>query len=155
MPGRFREPEQPDLSTERLNPDSYWRLLMSKPTPTPTSSIQTINVKVTLDTVTLQFLMQLMGNVQSSLDNLIAQGVKIMGQLEDLNAAIQAEDVDIQQLGPIATKIDADIVALKAAVAAGATPADLTTQITAIQAHTAALATGLGQLGDSDTKANA
>lgn len=79
---------------------------------------------------------------------------KIMSQLDDLNVAIQAEDVDIQQLGPIATKIDADIVALKAAVAAGATPTDLTTQITAIQAHTAALATGLSQLSASDTKAN-
>lgn len=78
---------------------------------------------------------------------------KLMSQLDDLNAAITAEDVDIQKLPAIATKIDADIVALKAAVLAGATPADLTTQIQAIQSHTAALATALAQLGDSDTKA--
>lgn len=77
-----------------------------------------------------------------------------MAQLDDLNTAIAAEDVDVQLIAASATKIDADIVALKAAIAAGAPPTVLTAQITAIQAHTAALATAAGILQAADVNAN-
>lgn len=77
-----------------------------------------------------------------------------MAQIDDLNTAIQAEDVDVQQIAAVATKVDADVVALLAKIQAGNIPTDLTTQIQAIQAHTAALATALGQLNDADTQAN-
>lgn len=78
-----------------------------------------------------------------------------MSQLDDLNAAIKAEDVDVQQLGTVAQKIDADIAALKAAIASGSSPQDLTMQIQAIQSHTASLVTALTQFNASDTSANA
>lgn len=77
-----------------------------------------------------------------------------MAQLDDLNAAIAEEDVDVQIIAASATKIDADIVALKAAIAAGANPTVLTAQVTAIQTHTAALATAAGILQAADVKAN-
>lgn len=77
-----------------------------------------------------------------------------MAQIDDLNAAIAEEDVDVQLIAASAIKIDADIVALKAAIAAGASPTVLTNQISAIQAHTAAMATAAGILQAADTKAN-
>lgn len=73
-------------------------------------------------------------------------------QLDDLNSAIQAEDVEIQDLLASVTKIDADIIAL---LAKPGLPPDLTTQLQAIQAHTAALTTAAQQLKDDDTKATA
>ena len=79
--------------------------------------------------------------------------VGIMSQLDDLKAAIADEDVEIGDLGTVITKVDTDLAALAAAVAAGATPTVLTTQIAAIQAHTAALVTGIGQLTAADTAA--
>jgi uncharacterized protein (DUF3084 family) len=78
----------------------------------------------------------------------------LMAQIDDLNAAIQAEDVEVSTLAASITKIDSDVDALLAAVKAGATPTDLTTQIQAIQSHTSALATAVAQLAAEDTKAN-
>lgn len=78
----------------------------------------------------------------------------LMSQLDDLNTAIQAEDVEITTLLASVTKIDADVDALLAKIAAGATLPDITTQLTAIQAHTAALTTAAQQLADEDAKAN-
>ena len=74
-----------------------------------------------------------------------------MSQLDDLNAAIKAEDVDVQAIAAVATKIDTDI---KALLAKPGLPPDLTTQLQAIQAHTSALGTALTQLQASDTAAN-
>lgn len=77
-----------------------------------------------------------------------------MAQIDDLNAAIKAEDVQVTTLAASITKIDSDVDALLAAVQAGATPTDLTVQIQAIQSHTSALATAVAQLAAEDTKAN-
>lgn len=82
------------------------------------------------------------------------QGEKTMAQIDDLNDAIKAEDVEVSDLAASITKIDADVDALLAAVQAGATPTDLTTQIQAIQSHTSALATAVAQLTAEDVKAN-
>lgn len=77
-----------------------------------------------------------------------------MAQIDDLNAAIQAEDVEITDIAASVTQIDTDVDKLLAAVAAGATPTDLTNQITAIQAHTSALQTAVGQMTAEDAKVN-
>lgn len=82
------------------------------------------------------------------------QGETTMAQIDDLNTAIQAEDVELSDLSASITTINADITKLLAAVAAGATPTDLTNQITAIQAHTAALTTAVSQLASDDTSVN-
>jgi len=78
-----------------------------------------------------------------------------MSQLDDLNTAIKNEDVEVTDILASITAVAADITKLKAAVAAGATPVDLTTQITAVQAHLASLVTGTQQLTDADKAANA
>lgn len=78
----------------------------------------------------------------------------IMAQIDDLNAAIKAEDVELTTTQASIVAIAADIAKLKAAAAGGATPQDLTTQITAIQAHLAALTTANQQLVDADKAAN-
>lgn len=77
-----------------------------------------------------------------------------MTQLDDLNASIQAEDVQIQSLVGVVTKIDADIVALLAKIAAGGTMPDITAQLQAIQSHTSSLVTAVASLSADDTKAN-
>lgn len=77
-----------------------------------------------------------------------------MAQIDDLNAAIQAEDVQVTTLAASITKIDADVDALLAAAQKAGVPMDLTAQITAIQSHTSALATAVAQLAADDTKAN-
>ena len=82
------------------------------------------------------------------------QGETQMAQIDDLNAAIQSEDVEINDILPVVTKIQADITTLLAKVAAGGTPTDLTTQIQAIQSHVSSLTTALQQLNDADTSAN-
>lgn len=72
----------------------------------------------------------------------------------DLDAAIAAEDVQIQQIAASVTKIAADVVTLLAKITAGTSPADLTNEVQAIQAHTASLTTAAQQLTDADTSAN-
>lgn len=79
---------------------------------------------------------------------------KIMSQLDDLNAAITAEDVQVAALTAVITKVDADVDALLAKIAGGATLPDITAQLTAIQSHTSALATAVAQLTADDAKAN-
>lgn len=74
-----------------------------------------------------------------------------MAQIDDLNAAIQAEDVQIGQISAVVTKVDTDLDALAAAVKAGTAGPDLLVQIQAIQSHTAALATAVQQLTATDT----
>lgn len=77
-----------------------------------------------------------------------------MSQLDDLNAAITAEDVEVQDILASVTKINADVEALLAKIAAGGTLPDITAQLQAIAAHTAALTTASQQLKDEDAKAN-
>ena len=52
-----------------------------------------------------------------------------MAQIDDLNAAIAAEDVEVQTLLASVTKIGSDIDALLAKIAAGGVPTDLTAQL--------------------------
>lgn len=77
-----------------------------------------------------------------------------MAQIDDLNAAIQAEDVQVSTLAASITKIDADVDKLLASAQAAGVPTDLTNQIQAIQSHTSALSTAVSQLAAEDTKAN-
>lgn len=83
------------------------------------------------------------------------QGDTIMAQIDDLNAAIQAEDVQIAAIQASLVKVGADIGALLAKITTGATPTDLTAQLQAIQSHVAALTTANQQLVDDDKKATA
>ena len=75
-------------------------------------------------------------------------------QIDDLNAAISAEDGQLTAMQAVLAKVVADIDALLAKIAGGSTAADLTTEIQAIQAHVSALSTATQQLTDADTKAN-
>lgn len=77
-----------------------------------------------------------------------------MSQLDDLNTAIQAEDVQVTTIAASVTKIDSDVDALLAKAQGGATGPDLTQEIQAIQAHTSALSAAVSQLTAEDTKAN-
>ena len=77
-----------------------------------------------------------------------------MAQIDDLNTAIKNEDVEVTTIQASIVKIAADVDALLAKVAAGATGPDLTAAIQAVQAHMASLTTGNQQLVDADTKAN-
>lgn len=77
-----------------------------------------------------------------------------MAQIDDLNAAIKAEDVEVSTLAASITKIDSDVDALLAAAQSGVSGPDLTAQIQAIQSHTSALATAVAQLAAEDSKAN-
>lgn len=79
----------------------------------------------------------------------------LMSQLDDLNAAIAAEDVEIQDLLSSITKVAADIDTLIAKIGTGTPPVDLTVQLQALSSHLASLTTGAQQLKDADTKANA
>lgn len=78
-----------------------------------------------------------------------------MAQKEDLDAAIQAEDVTIQKIAASVTKIADDVTALLAKITSGTPAADLTNEIQAVQSHTAALQTAADQLVAADTKASA
>lgn len=107
------------------------------------------------DNFTFEFFRKKLETIEHKLIEIMNKEAHIMSQLDDLNAVIQAEDVQIQAIGAVVTKIDADVVALLAKIAAGGTMPDITTQLQAIQSHTAALATAVQQLSDDDTKANA
>lgn len=108
-----------------------------------------------MDCFTFEFFRKKLENIEHKLDEIIRKENHMATQLDDLNAAIAAEDVQIQDLITSVAKIDADIVALLAKIAAGGTMPDISAQLQAIQSHTAALATASQQLKDDDTKANA
>lgn len=92
--------------------------------------------------------------IERLLVELKTQGENTMAQIDDLNTAIQAEDVQVTTLATSITKIDADVDALLLAAQKAGVPTDLTLQIQAIQSHTSALATAVAQLAADDTKAN-
>jgi hypothetical protein len=114
-----------------------------------------INVTVSFDTDFTQFIKQQFGNIQSKLQDLKTQGAQTMAQIDDLNTAIQAEDVELTTVQASIVTIAADVTRLIAAVKAGGTPTDLTNQLTAVQAHLAALTTANQQLVDADTASKA
>lgn len=113
-----------------------------------------IKIIFSIDHSTLEFFRQKLENMERKLDDILGKETKIMSQLDDLNAAIQAEDVQIQTLVASAVKIDADVDALLAKIAAGASLPDITNALTAIQSHTAALASVNTEMVSADTKAN-
>lgn len=78
-----------------------------------------------------------------------------MTQLNDLNTAIQAEDVEVNDILASVTKIGTDITTLLAKIAAGGVPTDLAAQLQAIQSHVASLTTAAQQLKAADAQANA
>ncbi len=79
--------------------------------------------------------------IELRLDQLWAQGGKIVAELQDLQAAVAG----------IATEISAGVTAIDAAVAklavAGVAPADVEAQAVAIQTATASLKTAVDALG--------
>lgn len=105
-----------------------------------------------MDNFTFNYFRKKLETIEHLLDEIKRQGEKNMAQIDDLNASIQAEDVQVTTLAASITKIDSDVDALLAAVKAGATPTDLTAQIQAIQSHTSALATAVAQLAAEDAK---
>lgn len=91
--------------------------------------------------------------IEQHLLDIKKQGEKTMAQIDDLNAAITAEDGQVTAMQAVLVKIGADIDALLAKIAAGGTTTDLTAQIQAIQSHVSALTTANAQLVADDTKA--
>jgi chromosome segregation ATPase len=107
------------------------------------------------DNWTFDYFRKKLEAIEHTLDAIAEKENNLMAQIDDLNAAITAEDVELTTVMASITKIAADVDALLAKIQAGGTPADLTAQITAIQSHLASLTTGAQQLVDADTKANA
>lgn len=103
---------------------------------------------------TFEFFRKKLETMEHLLIDIKAKEINIMSQLDDLQAAISAEDVEIQDLVASITKIDTDIDALLAKIAAGGTMPDITAALTAIAAHTTALQTASAQLKADDAKAN-
>lgn len=97
-----------------------------------------------------EFFRKKLENIEAKVDEILKKEKHIMSQLDDLNAAIQAEDVEISDLLSVITKVAADIDKL----IASSTSPDLTAQLQAIQSHLASLNTGAQQLKDADSKAN-
>lgn len=114
-----------------------------------------IKIILCLEESTVRFFSKKLGNMEQMLHEIINKENTIMSQIDDLNKAISDEDVQIQDVLASVTKVDADIDALLAKIAAGgATFPDITTQLTAIAAHTAALSTAAAQMTAEDAKAN-
>jgi hypothetical protein len=93
--------------------------------------------------------------LDSKLDEIIEKEKKIMAQIDDLNAEIAAEEVEIGTLGTVAQTINADVLKLLAMIQAGAKPTDLTGPLAKIKADSATLATAIGILQTADANANA
>jgi chromosome segregation ATPase len=108
-----------------------------------------------IDNWTFDYFRKKLEAIERKLVELKKQGETQMAQIDDLNKAINDEDVELTTVMASIKKIASDVDALLAKIAAGGTPADLTAQITAIQSHLASLTTGAQQLVDADTKANA
>jgi capsule polysaccharide export protein KpsE/RkpR len=107
------------------------------------------------DNWTFDYFRRKLETIEHMLIDIKTKETLIMTQLEELNAAIAAEDVEVQDLLTSVSKIGTDIDALLAKIAAGGTTTDLAAQLQAIQSHVASLTTAAQQLKDSDTKANA
>lgn len=116
-----------------------------------------MEIKITfcLEQSTELFFRKKLETIEQMLIDVKQKETQIMAQIDDLNAAIAQEDVEITDIMASITAVSADITKLVAAVKAGATPTDLTNQLTAVQAHLASLTTGAQQLKDADTAANA
>lgn len=108
-----------------------------------------------MDCFTFEFFRKKLENIESKLDAILNKETKIMAAIDDLNKAIQDEDVEIGDLTGVVTKVDADVTALIAKVqAGGATPDQILAALTAIQSHTASVKTAVDTLTATDTKAN-
>ena len=116
-----------------------------------------MEIKVTFCTEegTLKFFREKLETIEQMLIGIQYKEIKIMSQLDDLNKAISDEDVELTTVQASIVSVAADVAKLKAAVAAGASPTDLTAQIAAVQAHLTSLTTGNQQLVDADKAANA
>jgi predicted nucleic acid-binding Zn-ribbon protein len=115
-----------------------------------------IRIKLSLEDDVITFFRQRFETIEQLLNVITHKETQIMSQLDDLNKAISDEDVEVQDILASVTKIDADVDALLAKIASGGTSLpDITTQLTAIAAHTSALTTASQQLKAQDTKANA
>lgn len=78
-----------------------------------------------------------------------------MATQADLDEAIAAEDVTIQQIADSVNKIATDVTTLLAKITSGTPVSDLTNEVEAVKSHTASLTAAAAILADSDTKANA
>lgn len=114
-----------------------------------------INAKIVLQHDESEFVRRMLQTIECKLVELKAQGEHIMSQVEDLNAAIAAEDVEVQDILSSVIKVDADIDALIAKIGTGTpTLPDISAALTAIASHTASLTTAAQQMKDEDAKAN-
>jgi hypothetical protein len=118
-----------------------------------------LNIKVTVafDPDTMNAFSKCWEVLGTLLNTIINKENKIMSQLDDLNSAIQEEDVDVQGIAAVAIALQTDLAALLKASQGGGSATDLSTQIAAVQSHAASLATALGilQAADATTKAPA
>ena len=106
------------------------------------------------DNWTFEFFRKKLENIEHTLEKIVRRENIIMAQIDDLNAAIAAEDVEITDIMASIAAVAADITRLIALVAAGNIPTDLTAQLTAVQSHLATLTTGAAQLKAADAEAN-
>ena len=113
-----------------------------------------LDFRRSMENWTFEFFNKKIETMEQLLHEIKNKEIQIMAQIDDLNAAIKAEDVELTTIQDSIVKIGTDIDALLAKIAAGGTTTDLTAQLQAIQAHVAALTTANQQLVDDDTKAS-
>lgn len=114
-----------------------------------------INITVQMNKDEFKVFRYKLETIERMLVELKSQGEKLMSQVDDLNAAIAAEDVEVQDILSSVTKVDADIDALIAKIGTGTpTLPDISAALTAIASHTASLTTAAQQMKDEDAKAN-
>lgn len=115
-----------------------------------------MEIKITLciEECTMQFLRTELGNIERKLDVILQKETKIMTQLDDLNAKLDAVDsaltdltTDLSQAVTDATKAFAD---LKALIAAGSSPTDLTAASAKVDALLAKVTPAIQALKDFD-----
>jgi prefoldin subunit 5 len=106
-----------------------------------------------VDNFTFEFFRKKLEEIRNAQTKMEA---KIMAAIDDLNKAIQDEDVEISDLTAVVTKVDADITALLAKIQAGGiSPEQIAAALQAIQSHTVSVKTAVDALTADDTKANA
>lgn len=88
--------------------------------------------------------------VSAKLDILLEEIKKIMATLQDVDAAIAAENAQLQSLATLAAKLVSDVDALVKALKNGV---DYTNELNAIQGNAALLQTAVGNVQSADTEA--
>lgn len=102
----------------------------------------------------LMLFMQHLQYIERMLRVILQKEKQTMAEIDDLNTAIAAEDVGVQDITASVQKVSADVAAILAKLAAGTPPAALTAQIATVNAHVVAIKAATDILNAADLSAN-